>query len=187
MTTSSLGQILVARGVLSAVALEQAVRLKDLQGGSLAVNLVLAGVMDDKTLATFYQHHFGLPRVTEQQLSRVTREIFNLIPVEIIYDAGILPLAVHPDQGQLAVGVIDPTEKASLDEAAFFAAHDLTPHVMSIGQIARHYLRLTGKRWRIDWETVQARRRALWLQSQPKSQQTKRIVRIVEPIVEEAA
>ena len=177
MTTDarSLGQILLARGVLSTRELEAAVRLKDAGGGSLAVNLVLTGAVDDKTLATFYHQHFKLRRVSEAQLAQVTREIFSLIPVEIIYDTGIFPLGFEPgaasEQERLLVGVIDPSEASALDEAAFFAAFDLVPCVMSVGQMARHYLRLTGKRWRVAWETVQERRRA-----------AQRAARIIEPV-----
>ena len=159
-TSNSFGEILVDRGILSAEALEQAVRLKERLGGSLAVNLVLSGAVDDQTLATFYQERFGIDRVSEEALEQVDGDAFKLIPVEIIYDSGIFPLARLGPKGQtLIVGIIDPSEPDVLEEASFFAALELEPRLMTIGQMARHYPRMTGKRWKIDWDTVLARRR----------------------------
>ena len=39
------------------------------------------------------------------------------------------------------------------------AALELAPLLLTIGQMARHFPRMTGKRWKIDWDTVLARRR----------------------------
>ncbi len=159
--TNPFGKILVQRGVLSVEALEQAVRLKERHGGSLAVNLVITGALDDQTLVSFYRERYDVEPVTEEQLARIDRDMFRRIPVEIVYDAGIMPLWLEgeEDNPRLAVGLIDPSEPEVLEEAAFFAAMELAPKLLTIGQMARHYQRLTGKRWKVDWQTVLARRR----------------------------
>ncbi len=159
---NALGKILVQRGVLSSEALEQALRLKERQGGSLAVNLVITGALDDQSLATFYRERYDVAPIEEAQLLKIDRAVFSLIPVEIIYDTGILPLWVEgedEDEPTLIVGMIDPSEPQTLEEASFFAAIELKPRLLTIGQMTRHYQRMTGKRWKVDWQTVLARRR----------------------------
>ena len=159
--SSNVEKILVQRGVLSAEALEQAVRLKERQGGSLAVNLVITGAVDDETLSSFYRERYRLDPLREEEIAAVDGATFALIPVEIVYDFGLFPVRVVGEEGmeRLVVGMIDPSEPEVLEEAAFFAALELAPRLMTIGQMARHYARLTGKRWKVDWETVVARRR----------------------------
>lgn len=169
--TSNLEKIMVQRGLLTAEALEQALHLKTRQGGSLAVNLVVAGAIDDLTLASFYSDRYQIEHVTEEELRAVGREAFGLIPVEIIYDAGIFPLRLEGEsQERLVVGMIDPSEPDVLEEAAFFAGLELVPRLLSIGQMARHYQRLTGKFWKVDWNTVKARRRIQDARQQARAQ-----------------
>ncbi len=159
--SSNVEKILVQRGLLSAEALEQAVRLKERQGGSLAVNLVITGAIDDQTLSSFYRERYRLEPLGEDEISAVVLRTFRIIPVEIIYDFGLFPVRIEGVEGmeRLVVGMIDPSEPEVLEEASFFAALELVPKLMTIGQMARHYARLTGKRWKVDWETVVARRR----------------------------
>jgi hypothetical protein len=159
--SSNVEKILVQRGLLSAEALEQAVRLKERQGGSLAVNLVITGAVDDQTLSSFYHERYRLDPLEEEEIAAVDGRTFRVIPVEIIYDFGLFPVRIEGEEGmeRLIVGMIDPSEPEVLEEASFFAALELVPKLMTIGQMARHYARLTGKRWKVDWETVVARRR----------------------------
>ncbi len=145
---------------MSAESLEQALRLKERQGGSLALNLVLTGAVDDEVLAAFYEERFRMPRLTEAELVEVGAEALKVLPSEIIYDCGILPIRPLGDEGgRMLVGVLDPMEPEELEEASFFAGLDLVPRLMTVGQLARHHLRLTGRRWRIDPETIESRRR----------------------------
>lgn len=159
--STNVEKILIQRGVLSAEALEQAVRLKERQGGSLAVNLVITGAVDDETLSSFYRERYRLEPLGEDEIASVDGQVFRMIPVEIIYDFGLFPVRLEGEEGmeRLVVGMIDPSEPDVLEEASFFAALELVPKLMTIGQMARHYARLTGKRWKVDWETVVARRR----------------------------
>jgi hypothetical protein len=140
--------------------LEQAVRRKKDSGGSLAVNLVITGAMDDETLAVFFRERYRVEPTTEAEIDAVDAEVFAVIPREIVYELGVFPLALTGEEGleRLVVGIIDPTEAHVLEEASFFAGNEIVPKLLTIGQFARHYERMTGERWKVDFDTVLARR-----------------------------
>lgn len=155
----ALGELLVERGLLSAEHLARAVQLKEEHGGALPLNLVLAGALDDLTLAAFYQRHLDLPRVADHELDAIPERVFALLPRELILAQGLLPLTLDP-HGRLVVGVVDPSGADVAGELPRTLQRPVALRLLSLGQLTRHLQRLAGVRWRVEPATLLARRRA---------------------------
>jgi hypothetical protein len=145
---SNIGLLMVREGLFDKNALESALRRKEREGGSLALNLVLAGAVQEDNLVAYYQRKLGLPRATAEQLEQVERATFELIPLEIIYDSGILPMHLV-DEENLAVGLVDPTDRGLIAEATFFSGYSLVQHLLSVSEFAKQFERLARQEWKI--------------------------------------
>lgn len=161
----SVGLLMVEEGLLSREALERAVSRKERDGGSLALNLVLEGAVDEGTLVHFYAERYSLPTADESQLQNIDDETFSLIPLEIAYDSGIIALYCQ-DETHLAVGLVDPSDRGLIAEATFFSGYTLVQHLITVSQMARHFARLTKQPWKI----AAAEAEALARQSVPPQQ-----------------
>ena len=155
----SLTAELVQSGLVSRQDLDRALFEKTEHGGSLAVNLVLLGIIEEEALAEFFVGHFEMQRVSGAMLAAVDIAVFERLPLEVIYETGVLPLAVLDDD-RLIVGVIDPSEEAGIDEAQFYAGVTLEKRVLTVSQLAHAFERLHGEHWKMpaaEIAAVQAR------------------------------
>ena len=155
----SIGLLMVQEGLLSREALERALERKEREGGSLALNLVLEGAVDEGRLLEFYRDRYQLPVTDEFSLGEIDDVTFSLIPLEIIYDSGIIPLGIV-DEEHLAVGLVDPTDRGLIAEATFFAGYNLIQHLITVSQMARHFSRLAKQHWKIGAAEAEALARA---------------------------
>ena len=155
----SIGLLMVREGLLTRESLERALQRKEREGGSLALNLVLEGAVDEGRLSEFYRDRYQLPVAEEIQLQSVDDVTFSLIPLEIIYDSGIIPLFL-PDEENLAVGLVDPTDRGLIAEATFFSGYNLHQHLITVSQMARHFARLAKQHWKIGAAEAEALARA---------------------------
>lgn len=146
--SKQIGLLMVGEGLLSGDDLERAVRRKTDEGGSLALNLVLEGAVDELRLAKFYVQKMHLDPVPEETLDKVDDMTFSLIPLEIIYDSGILPLKIK-DEDTLVVGLVDPTDRELIAEATFFCGYNLELNLITVSQMAYHFFRLAKQPWKI--------------------------------------
>ncbi|MBN1947288.1 MAG: hypothetical protein JW797_16585 [Bradymonadales bacterium] len=147
----NIGLIMVHEGLLSREALERAVRRKQASGGSLALNLVMEGAVDENRLVEFYAQKLNLTLAPQAMLAGIDRTIFSLIPLEICYDGGLLPLYLK-DQETLVVGQVDPSDEDLLVEVAFFSGYTIEPRLITVSQMAIHFNRLADRPWKIGVE-----------------------------------
>lgn len=125
---------------------------------SLAVWLVRTGTLDAETVADACARAFEIPRATSAMLGAVRPSVFQRIPIEILHDAGMLPLAMKDDH-RLVVGAVDPNERARIDEAEFFAGVALELRVLSVAEMADGFERLAGRPWRVNAADLPVSRR----------------------------
>lgn len=152
-------------GRVSPEDIDAALRAKAVNGGSLALNLVLRGAIDEELLADFYCEVGRMRRASAGEIDAVSSEVFSLIPIEIVYDTGIVPLHLVSEE-RLAVGVVDPTEPERLEEAEFFAGYAFEPRVISVTQMAGTFERLAGHPWKVPLDELA---RALHARTGPAS------------------
>ncbi|HEU5059672.1 MAG TPA: hypothetical protein VFU21_24240 [Kofleriaceae bacterium] len=129
------GSLLVSAGL---VAEEQLARARDLRqqiGGTIGEHLVLAGVVDDETLAGFYAAKLRVPRVSEKDLAAIPTEILRKIPPDMAAEFRILPIG-HDGEQNLTVAMADPADTHAVDEVTFFTGCYVVRAVATQSQMA---------------------------------------------------
>ncbi len=144
---AAITRTLSSRGYVPPARLEQALRAKALHGGSLPLNLVLLGDLNEHVLAAAWGRRHRYRRASADELSGIELSTFELLPIEIIYDTGLLPLRRVGD-ARLLVGVVDPVEPERLDEAQFFAGMELEPCIVTATEMAGAFEMLAGQPWK---------------------------------------
>ena len=168
-------------GLIKRADLEMAIENKKKTGGSLALNLVLAGVLHDEMLAHNYADFLKLKRASKTEIAGVTMQMFRQIPIEIIYDTGVLPLGYIQNE-RLKVGVVDLSESESIEEAEFFAGCSFEPVIITVTDMAATFERIAGQPWKIPAAELRKRMRAL-----RRIRRTKKEVTNLNVIVRELA
>lgn len=160
MTTSSLTDQLVEAGLVTGRQIEAAWQARERGGGLLALHLVLLGSIDGEALARFAADELALPRATDDELLRATRSDLDLLPADVAYEHGLISLG-FTDASRLLVCAFDPSERAALEEAQYFAGVELELRVASAQQIAGTFERVMGRPWRVSTEELSALGRGL--------------------------
>lgn len=158
--TQQIAQTLLAAGFATQSMIDRAVRSRVAHGGSLASHLVLHGVLPDLSVALWFARRYHLPLATETDLNNVSDELARLLPEEIVYEAGLLPLR-RATERSLIVGWVDPTEPGRVEEAEFFAGYAIEPHVLTTVQMASAYERLLHRTWKVPSADLLAAQRLL--------------------------
>ena len=120
------------------VAEEQLARARDLRqeiGGTIGEHLVLAGVVDDETLAGFYAAKLRVPRVSEKDLAAIPKEVLRKIPPDMAAEFRILPIG-HDGEQNLTVAMSDPSDTNAVDEVTFFTGCYVVRAVATQSQMA---------------------------------------------------
>lgn len=146
----SLASRLLQRSAVAASMLERAAGSEE----PWLLALVREGV-DADVLADELAAYHGVARALRQDLESADADVFQRIPIEILRDAGLLPLRASGRE-RLLVGVVDPGESARIEEAEFFAGVALELRVISVLEMARIFERLSGAPWRIGVDEVVA-------------------------------
>ena len=141
-------ETLLAAGFATQAMIDRAIRSRVSHGGSLASHLVLHGVLPDILVARWFARRYQMPLASDADLNRVSSELAGLLPDEMVYEAGLLPLR-RSGERSLVVGWVDPTEPGRVEEAEFFAGYTVTPHVMTAFQMATAFERVWQRSWKI--------------------------------------
>jgi hypothetical protein len=160
---SPLALRLALPGVATPEAMQRAMEGRMHQGGSVLFHLVLHGVLPDTMVAAWFARRYQIPRVDPALLQHVPDDVVRLLPVELLYEASMMPLR-RVDSQTLLVGWVDPTESGRLDEAEFFAGCVVRPQILSALEMTRLFERVTGRSWRVsaaDLELAQQARQPL--------------------------
>jgi hypothetical protein len=152
-------ETLLAAGFATQAMLDRAIRSCVSNGGSLAVHLVLQGVLPDALVARWFARRYQMPLALDADVDRVSTEIARLLPDEVVYEAGLLPLCRWTERS-LVVGWVDPTEPGRVEEAEFFSGYTILPHVMTAFQMATAFERVWQRSWKVpSAELLAAKRR----------------------------
>ena len=85
-------ETLLAAGFATQAMIDRAIRSRVSHGGSLASHLVLHGVLPDILVARWFARRYQMPLASDADLNRVSSELAGLLPDEMVYEAGLLPL-----------------------------------------------------------------------------------------------
>jgi hypothetical protein len=124
-----LGEILVARGLVSQEQVEDALFSQRQYGGRLGTNLIEMGAISDEDLARCLSEQLHVPYVRPQALGAIPREVIAKLPRKVAEKYRIVPLRFQ--NGELHLCMADPQNFAKLDELRFALNCPIHPHVVT--------------------------------------------------------
>jgi type IV pilus assembly protein PilB len=123
-----LGNLLVARGLLTRERLGQAVAEQQRTGETLTGALLKLALVDENELTEFLCRQYGISAVALSQLD-LEPAVLALVPVGIATRHEVLPLTRESDT--LTLAMADPTNVAAIDDVAFITNLHVAPVVAS--------------------------------------------------------
>lgn len=123
-----LGNLLVARGLLGADQLRQAVAEQQRTGETLAGVLLKRALVDENAFIEFLCRQYGISAVALSQLD-LEPEVLSLVPVGVATRHEVLPLTRELDT--LTLAMADPTNVSAIDDVAFVTNLHVVPVVAS--------------------------------------------------------
>jgi type IV pilus assembly protein PilB len=139
-----LGEILLAKGLISDTQLAAALGEQRRWGKRLGMTLVLMGALEEETLIRTLAAQLKLP-VARIRGKRVNNEVIELVPVELAEKHRCLPLFVK-DQGgarELFLAMEDPSDLDALGELGFRIGFRIRPVLVAPTELEdalqRHY------------------------------------------------
>jgi hypothetical protein len=124
-----LGEILVARGLLTPDQIEDALFSQRQYGGRLGTNLIELGYITDDDLARCLSEQLNVPFARPQALAAIASDVIAKLPRKVAEKYRIVPLKVQA--GELHVAMADPQNFSKLDELAFALNVRLHPYVVT--------------------------------------------------------
>jgi hypothetical protein len=124
-----LGEILVARGLVTQEQVEDALFSQRQFGGRLGTNLIEMGAITDEDLARCLSEQLHVPYVRPQALAAIPKEVIAKLPRKFAEKYRIVPLRFQ--NGELHLCMADPQNFAKLDELRFALNCQLHPHVVT--------------------------------------------------------
>jgi hypothetical protein len=138
---SDIGALLVEGGVISEQQLQHALTTAVQYGGTLIQNLIRLEYLGDDELASFLSSKLKLPMAEKTQFDNLPAFITRLVPNDTVVAHRLIPIMLH--QGVLHVAMVDPTDRAALEEIAFASGYKASPVVARLALVeeamARYY------------------------------------------------
>ncbi|MGD8441126.1 MAG: general secretion pathway protein GspE, partial [Holophagae bacterium] len=111
-----LGEILIAKGVLSLAELHTALETCHRTGGRLGTQLLEFGYVDESMLLGALSKQLGVPSVSRVKLLHSPLEVRKLLPTDIGRRLQAVPFQTVGDQ--VKVAMTNPNDRAAADEIA---------------------------------------------------------------------
>jgi hypothetical protein len=122
-----LGEILIARGVVSPDGLRAALEACRRNGGRLGTWLVRLGFVNETVLLEALAEQTGCPSVTATELATAPADLRGLIPAALARRH--LAVAFSRQGRRLDVAMINPNDLVLVDEIGSATRHTVRPHV----------------------------------------------------------
>jgi hypothetical protein len=124
-----LGEILVARGLITPEQVEDALFSQRQYGGRLGTNLIELGYISDDDLARCLSEQLNVPYARPQAMAAIPGDVIARLPRKVAEKYRIVPLKFQA--GDLHVGMADPQNFAKVDELSFALNVRLHPYVVT--------------------------------------------------------
>lgn len=116
MSAGRLGDLLVARGMITADQLKQAMELRKENQTRLSAALVQLGHVNENVLVTFLSQQYGISAISLEDVE-VSEDVLKLVPINLCEKHGLVPLGIEGNY--LNVAISDPTNVAAVDDLRF--------------------------------------------------------------------
>src|SRR5688500_2633829 len=139
-----LGTLLLRNAAIGLSQLEAALRNQVLYGGRLGTNLVELGFIDLELLSTYLAELTGFPIATPTLLDDADKALLDKLGSDDAHRLRAVPLGyLGGGTEQVAVALVDPTDKAALAELEARLSAKVTPYVVpelrALYYLERHF------------------------------------------------
>ena len=136
---AKLGELMVARELITELELDAALQAQRDYGGRLGTNLVQMGLVNPAQLSAFLGEQLGLPSVTS--VGAIEPAVLELLPAELAARHRVVPMRVVQDR--LEVAMADPSDLEAIErierETGLSVRPSVAPELVIIYALARHY------------------------------------------------
>ncbi|MDO9080279.1 MAG: hypothetical protein Q7U44_05710 [Desulfuromonadales bacterium] len=140
-TKKKFGEILVEAGVISEIALRQALDRQLITGWRLGKVLEAMGVIAEKDIAVALSKQFGFRTAKDFAAHVFAAELLDLVPEKLVKKAQVFPL--KRDGSSLYLAMVNPLDIPVIDDVSRIARLHIIPVVTTASEIAaairRHY------------------------------------------------
>ena len=139
-----LGTLLLRNAAIGLSQLEAALRNQVLYGGRLGTNLVELGFIDLELLSTYLAELTGFPIATPTLLDDADKALLDKLGSDDAHRLRAVPLGyLGGGTEQVAVAIVDPTDKSAITELEARLAAKVTPYVVpelrALYYLERHF------------------------------------------------
>ncbi|MEM9174640.1 MAG: hypothetical protein AAGC67_05355 [Myxococcota bacterium] len=122
------GEILVSAGIIDEMQLESALGEQKQWGRRLGVTLIKMGMVEEGHLIRALAKQLDLP-VASLAGKRIPEDVIALVPARVASEHGVIPLFTKDGgrNGQLYLGMEDPSNLAVLDDLSFRTGMEIHP------------------------------------------------------------
>jgi hypothetical protein len=124
-----LGELLIARGLLTPEQVGQALQGQSIFGGKLGTNLVEMGFVTEEQIAATLSQQLGLPCARPQWVANIPRDVIACVSKEMAERYRAIPL--RKEGRELHVGLADPQNLERVDEMVFSFGFPVKPYVIT--------------------------------------------------------
>jgi type IV pilus assembly protein PilB len=121
-SSGKLGELLVAKGLITAAQLKEAAEHRTATRGRLVSSLVALGHVNENVLVTFLSKQYGIPAVSIDD-ARIPDELIRTVPISLCEKHMLVPLSLEGNQ--LTIAVCDPTNVSAVDDVRFLSNRDV--------------------------------------------------------------
>ncbi len=142
--TNTLGDQLIANGVISDAQLKEAHAMARNGDIGLGVSLVKLGHADETEVARAEAKVAGLPFVDLSKAGlRISDEILAMVPAELAQDQGLLPVVERG--GKLVIAIDDPFKRMIADQLSFSTGLEIACALAAPGSLRRAIRKFYGE------------------------------------------
>ncbi len=125
---SKLGEILVTAAIIDEMQLTTALGEQERWGRRLGVTLIKMGMVEEGHLIRALAKQLDLP-VASLAGKKIPAEVIALVPARVASEHGVIPLFTKDDgpNGQLYLGMEDPSDLTVLDDLSFRTGMEIRP------------------------------------------------------------
>lgn len=116
MSAGRLGDLLVARGLITANQLKEAADLRKQNQTRLSAALIQLGHVNENVLVTFLSQQYGISAISLEEID-VPEEVTKLVPSNLCEKHGLVPIGIEGNY--LNIAISDPTNVAAVDDLRF--------------------------------------------------------------------
>lgn len=121
-SSGKLGELLVAKGLITAEQLREATEHRATTKGRLSSSLVTLGHVNENVLVTFLSKQYGIPAISLEE-TKTPDELIRMVPISLCEKHVLVPLSLEGNR--LTIAVSDPTNVSAVDDVRFLSNRDV--------------------------------------------------------------